>query len=145
MFMKQTLLIADGDAELCYLYRRFFTERGYEVKTSSDGLDCLEKLRRVEPAVLVLDLELRWGGGDGVLAWLREQSPAPGMPVVLTATAGNPLDMAEFKDPPVVDYLPKPFALTALLESIRSTVANKGRREPSNLDRVPGYPGLLVE
>ena len=143
--MKQRLLIADRDAELCEVYRRFLTERGYEVETSTDGLDCLAKLRQVTPAVLVLDLELLWGGGDGVLAWLREESPAPRIPVLLTATAAAPPDMAEFNEPPVVDYLPKPFALAGLLERIRSAVAKKGRREPSNLDRVPGYPGLLVE
>jgi DNA-binding response OmpR family regulator len=85
--MKCTLLIAEGDAELCEVYRRFFTERGYEVETASDGLDCLAKLRRATPAALVLDRELRWGGGDGVLAWLREQSEAFTLPVVLTTTA----------------------------------------------------------
>jgi hypothetical protein len=42
------------------------------VETASDGLDCLKKLRRATPAALVLDLKLHWGGGDGVLAWLRE-------------------------------------------------------------------------
>jgi DNA-binding response OmpR family regulator len=68
--MNQTLLIAEGDAELCDVYRRFFARQGFDVETASDALDCVEKLRRVPPAVLVLDWELRWGGGDGVLAWL---------------------------------------------------------------------------
>ena len=71
--MKQTMLIADGDAELCDHYRNFATEHGYDVETSSDGLDCVRKLRQVTPTVLVLDMELRWGGGDGVLGWLREE------------------------------------------------------------------------
>lgn len=44
--MNQTVLIADSDAELCELYRCFLTERGYEVETSSDGLDCMRKLRQ---------------------------------------------------------------------------------------------------
>ena len=48
--------------------------------------------------------------------------------------------MAAFNDPPVVDYLPRPFTLAGLLERIQSAVANKGRREPSNLDR-----GRLIE
>ena len=136
--MIQTLLIADGDAELCDVYRRFLTAGGYEVETSSDGLDCLGKLRQLTPAALVLDLELRWGGGDGVLAWLREECPALGMPVVLTATAGYPLDLAQFEDPPVVDSLPKPFSLTALLESVRSAVARRELKKSSNLNGVPG-------
>jgi len=137
MHVNQTLLIAEGDAELCDIYRRFLTDRGYKVETSSDGLDCLKKLHRVKPAVLVLDLELRWGGGDGVLARLREEGIAPVMPVVLTATAGYPIDMVEFDHPPVVDYLPKPLMLTAFLESVRSAVAKERRREPSSLNGVP--------
>ena len=137
--MKPRLLIADRDAELCEAFRRFLTERGYEVETSTDGLDCLAKLRQVTPAVLVLDLELFWGGGDGVLAWLRAEHSASKIPVLLTATAAAPPDMAELNEPPVVEYLPKPFALTALLESVRSAVTRSGRREPSNLNRVPRY------
>ena len=140
--LTPTLLMADGDAELCNLYRQFFTKRGYEVESSSDGLDCLRKLRQVTPAVLVLDLELRWGGGEGILAWLREENPAPGIPVILTATAGYPQAFASFIEPPVVDYLPKPFTLTTLLEKVRSAVAENRRREPSHRHRV--CPELFI-
>jgi DNA-binding NtrC family response regulator len=133
--MKPTLLIAEGDAELRHVYQRFLTERGNEVETASDGLDCLEKLRQVRAAVLVLDRELRWGGGDGVLACLREQRAPSEVAVVLTATAGYPTDAGEDIEPPVVKVLPKPFGLTALLESVRAAVAAKRREEPCN--RIP--------
>jgi DNA-binding NtrC family response regulator len=126
--MKQTLLIANGDGALCDIYRRFLVECGYAVETSSDGLNCLRKLRQAKPAVLVLDMELRWGGGDGVLAWLREESPAHGIPVILTATAGYPRDFSGSVEPPVVDFLPEPYALRALLESVRFAVANEQKR-----------------
>lgn len=102
------------------------------METSTDDLDFLAKLRQVTPAVLVLDLELIWGGVDGVLAWLREENSAPQIPVLLTATSAAPPVMAEFNESPVVDYLPKPFALAVLPESVRSAVARSGRREPSD-------------
>ena len=88
--MKSILLIAESDAELRDAYRTFLTGRGYDVETATDGLDCLEKLRRLTPAVCVLARELRWGGADGVLACLREESAGSGVSVVLTTTAGNP-------------------------------------------------------
>lgn len=136
--MKQTLLIADGDAEVCDLQRRFLSERGYQVEAAVDGLDCLTKLRQQKPAALVLDLELRWGGGDGVLDWIREERSMLGIPIILTATAGYPQGKAEFNDSPVVDFLPKPFALTALLECVRFAVAKNGLSQPSNLNRFIG-------
>jgi hypothetical protein len=40
--MKQSLLIADGDAGLCDAYQRFFTNVGYGVETAGDGVKCLE-------------------------------------------------------------------------------------------------------
>ena len=89
------------------------------------------------PAALVLDLELRWGGGDGVLDWMRGEHPTLGVPVILTATLDYSRDFGELIEPPVVDFLPKPFTLSALLETVRYAVVREGRNERSNLQRVP--------
>ena len=138
--MKPTLLIAESDAELRDAYRRLLTGRGYNVETAADGLDCLKKLRRVTPAVLVLDRGLRWGGADGVLAWLREGGATSEVSVVLTATAGNPPDVAGDIEPPVVAFLTKPLGLAALLESVRGLMARTGRERPFNSNRVSAAP-----
>jgi two-component system response regulator AtoC len=124
IFMIQSVLIAEGDGELCAIYKKFLTERGYRVETARDGLDCLANLRRTTPAAVVLDLELRWGGGDGVLAWLREQQALAQLPVVLTATAGSTLAATDAIVPPVVQILPKPFTLMTLLDSVRAAIAS---------------------
>jgi DNA-binding NtrC family response regulator len=142
--MKPALLIAEADGKLRDVCQRFLTERGYDVATASDGLDCLEKLRSVIPAALVLDQDLRWGGGDGVLAWLREESSPSRVPVVLTATAGNLPQVAEVVMPPVIKVLPKPFALTALLESVSAAVAKKGREEPADLKGAAAGSELFI-
>jgi DNA-binding response OmpR family regulator len=142
--MTPTLLIAESDAELRDAYRRFLTGRGYDVETAADGLDCLEKLRRVAPAVLVLDRGLRWGGADGVLSWLREERAASGIAVMLTATASYPPDAAGDVKPPVVGFLPKPFVLTALLKSVRALMARTGRERPFNSNRVSAAPDLFI-
>jgi len=142
--MKPTVLIADGDAVLCAVYQNFLTGRGYNVAIASDGLDCLEKLRRLVPAVLVLDLDLRWGGGDGILAWLREEGAVSGVVVVVTATAADSLAIDGDIQPPVIRFLPKPFALTALLESVCIAVAKKRREARFNLNWAPGYSEVFT-
>ena len=141
--MKPTLLIAESDTELRDACRGFLAGRGYDVETAADGLDCLEKLRWLTPAVCVLDRELRWGGADGVLAWLREQRAGCGVSVLLTATACHPLVVAVDIGPPVVQFLPKPFMLTALLESVRLT-ARMGHEEPSTLNRLSASPEYFI-
>ena len=127
--MNPILLIAESDVELCGLYRKYLGGLGYEVETAADGLDCMEKVDRLRPDVLLLDLELRWGGGDGVLAWLREEAVS-GVTVVLTATAGSPADFAAHIKPPVIEFLPKPFSLAALQKTVHSAVGNNRHEEP---------------
>jgi DNA-binding NtrC family response regulator len=121
--MKPRLLIADADAELCQDYACFFAARGFDVETASNGLECVWKIRQRKPAVVVLDLQLRWGGGDGVVAWLREEDIAHRIPVVLTNTANSLQSYAGLVEWPVVRCLEKPFPMTALLESVRSAAA----------------------
>jgi DNA-binding NtrC family response regulator len=126
--MKPRVLIADSDVELGEVYRMFLVRQGYAVDTATHGLECVEKLRRSMPAALVLDLELPWGGGDGVLGWLRDERLS--VPVILTATAGWSPGVAEELVPPAVAFFPKPFSLTALSESVRVAVAKSKSSEP---------------
>jgi len=142
--MKPTVLIADGDADLCDIYRSFLSDRGFAVETASNGLDCLAKLRQLSPPVLVLDRELRWGGADGVLAWLREERFQSVVAVVLTATVDVSPESANNIELPVVRFLAKPFALPALLESVRAAVAEKKQEEPLiDWDRGAAFPELF--
>jgi two-component system phosphate regulon response regulator PhoB len=140
--MKPTLLIADSDAELCDLFKRFLIKRGYDVETASDGLDCLAKLRRTKPVAVVLDMGLHWGGGSGVLACLREDWTTRGLAVVVTATAGHPLDTSDVREPPVIGSLRKPFTLPALLDNVRFAVA-KGQEVAEKSGRIPASPELF--
>jgi two-component system KDP operon response regulator KdpE len=141
--MKPMVLMAEGDAELCDLYKKYIAARGYEVETASNGLDCLKKLRCLMPAVVVLDMDLRWGGGNGVLAWLREERATSEVAVILTAPAGYPLDAAEVMEPPVVRFLCKPFGLTGLLESIGSAVA-QGQAAARNVEHALAGSELFI-
>jgi DNA-binding response OmpR family regulator len=118
LFMKPVLLLAFGDAERCQVNRQFLEEQGYEVITSADGLDCVQKVRKHRPAVVVLDLELRWGGGDGVLALLREEGGAL-PPVIVTAPDTASGRLLELTGPPVIHFLVHPFPLPLLLDRIR--------------------------
>jgi DNA-binding response OmpR family regulator len=121
--MPVPLLIADADPAWSKRMGYFCSRHGHEVEMASGGLECLVKLRRSPSAVLVLDLGLPWGGGDGVLARLREEAAGRPLPVVLlTGTA--PVDaVAPLLTAPVVGYLRKPIALNALLESVRAVAA----------------------
>jgi DNA-binding response OmpR family regulator len=161
--MIMQLLIADSDTLALDRCRGYFANRGYQVEVAADGLKCLDGLRRVPPDILVIERELLWGGGDGVLACLREDKFRWPHTVVLTTSefAG---DGSSEIEPPVKVVLHKPFSLSSLWEAIRRAqygdtnlaarflghtqqmaVLERRRRERDlglDLARQPRFPGI---
>jgi len=114
--MKLNVLVAETDEDLAEAICSQLLAHEGEVHVARSGLECLEKVRRFSPQVLVLAEELLWGGGCGVLACLRELNFGCCPAVVLTATPLNEHRLTRF--PPVVECLLKPVPLARLLHSI---------------------------
>ncbi|HLW64667.1 MAG TPA: response regulator [Gemmataceae bacterium] len=132
--MTATVLMADPDADLCDLYQIFLSDYGYEVETAADGLECVEKLRYLEPKLILLDTGLTWGGADGVLAWLRKERWLSPIPVIVTANSGNPSTVACDNDPPVIACLLKPFSADDLLECLHAAIFPRQREKQGHAD-----------
>jgi CheY-like chemotaxis protein len=81
-----TALFADADRESRDLHAWLLSSYGFQVDTASNGLQCLAKLSHSLPDLLILDLELPWGGGDGVLALIRQDLRLLPSRVVLTSS-----------------------------------------------------------
>jgi CheY-like chemotaxis protein len=112
------LLVADSDPFVRERSRGYFGNRGYQVETAADALECLDLLRRIPPDVLVLEWELLWGGGDGVLAYLRENR-CRWPETVIATTAPADADLSPRLEAPVKAVLKRPFSMATLFEVIR--------------------------
>lgn len=111
-----TTLFTDADRASRDVYDWLLTSYGFQVETASDGLECLAKLRQFVPDLLILDLDMPWGGGDGVLGVIREDRRLLPIRVVLTSAIAPMHVLEGLASPPVVQALTKPFQLSALFE-----------------------------
>lgn len=68
-------------------YQQTLNEAGFTARITNDGLECVAVLRAFRPDVLVLDPNIPWGGGDGVLA-VRDEEPGLNQNLVMIVTAG---------------------------------------------------------
>jgi DNA-binding response OmpR family regulator len=122
------VLIADTDDEFLEILQSFLRGRGHAVEIAGDGLECLTMLREFAPDMLVLDRDLLWGGGDGVMAYMREDPSLAGVPVVFVADEDASDKPAGFYS----RWLQRPFRLSDLLARINSvacstTLSNSAR------------------
>jgi two-component system cell cycle response regulator len=121
--MSLRVLVADRDTALLEMYRAYLSWDGFSIITASTGLGCMVKLRAHAPDVLVLELDLLWGGGSGVLASMRDDPELANIPVIVLSN--EPEDYSPCADvvPPVQEYLVKPQSPPALANAIRQLVA----------------------
>ncbi len=79
-----TILIVDDEVKTCELLKRFLESKGYKVITSNNGEDALEKVRNVNPDIMLLDQKMPGMEGMEVLRKTGEINPAT-MIIICTA------------------------------------------------------------
>jgi DNA-binding response OmpR family regulator len=121
------ILIATADRSLLAAYCDALLQSGYRVGAATDGLSCLGLLRDAVPQAAILDRALLWGGGDGVLALMRQEASFVRVPVIAFTTRDD--GALGFIDFPVDMYLPTP----PTPESLTATVRTLLHRQPSAL------------
>jgi DNA-binding response OmpR family regulator len=121
------VLVADTDRNLQAIFRKLFAEYSYDVEISDTGIECLQKLRESPPELLVIDLHIPWGGGDGVLAAMRDDFHLRKVPVVLAAREDSVARLVGLASSSVVKMVVKPFSRTSILDVVRLATARRGR------------------
>jgi DNA-binding NtrC family response regulator len=118
---QRRILLADQDEQVLADYHAYFNKHGYEVVTCRDGVSCADALRNRSADVMVLDPDLPWGSGDGVLALMGE-GDLPSVPVILLA-APSPRRFPSGRFP-IRAFLTKPVMPDHLEETIVWAVSN---------------------
>lgn len=139
--MKPRLVATDPDSVFLEIYQDYFPKFGFEVATAGDGLECLELLRDFVPDVLILSLELLWGGADGVLAIVREEPEMQPIPVVLAVDGRIRTKALKHVLPSVVRFLRKPFRSRDLRAIVKTALQARADRLVAG---AIGLPPVLI-
>jgi len=126
--MKEKILIIEDDEGILRFLRRGMSFEGYQVETSIDGQDGLNKAREWHPDLVILDWMLPGMDGLEVCRRLRGSGPLP----ILMLTAKDMVqDRVQGLDSGADDYMVKPFELDELLARVRALLR---RTQP---ERIP--------
>jgi CheY-like chemotaxis protein len=115
----RSLLVVDDDPSILGLLKTIFEREGFSVNTATNGLEALEKARTVEPDAIVLDLCMPVMNGHEFLHAWRQTTPQTTVPVVAISAYGI---SQTAEDLGVEAFLPKPFDMLALLDTVAAMV-----------------------
>jgi DNA-binding response OmpR family regulator len=113
-----TVLLAEDDAAIAEPLSRALQREGYAVEVATDGAAALERVRRGQVDLLVLDLGLP--GMDGLEVCRRVRLDDPDLPVLMLTARTDEVDFVVGLDAGADDYVGKPFRLAELLARVRA-------------------------
>jgi DNA-binding response OmpR family regulator len=113
--MRRILLVED-DAEAVRMLGYALRENGYELATAATGYLALSEVAKRDPDLILLDLYLSGGMNGG--EFLAEYRRGGGRAKVIVISGAARGDLIA-RDLVVEEFIPKPFNLERLLESVR--------------------------
>lgn len=133
-----TVLVVDDDPHVRRFLRTTLAGHGHAVAEAGTVAEAIDAIRRVRPAVVLLDLGLP--DGDG-LAVLRAIPPEDRPPIIVLSARGQEGDKVIALDAGAEDYLTKPFGASELLARIRVVL----RRGFTARAAEPGGDGGILQ
>ena len=131
-YVQPRVLIADDDAVVRDVVRRYLERDGLEVRVAGDGSEALRVLGTERIDVAVLDVMMPGPNGLTLCRTLRQGGDYT-VPVILLTALSEEDDRIAGLEAGADDYLTKPFSPRELALRVRSVL----RRAPSTPSTVP--------
>jgi DNA-binding response OmpR family regulator len=117
---KHTILWVDDEIQLLRPHIMFLEQKGYEVKTATNGVDALEIIKHEYIAAALLDEMMDGLDGLAVLEKIRELRP--GMPAIMITKNEEESLMEDAIGKEISDYLTKPINPSQVLISLKKNL-----------------------
>jgi adenylate cyclase len=140
MRVPPRVLVADDVPDNLDILQTRLISQGYEVKTASDGVEALEKVHKLLPDLVLLDIMMPKMDGIEVVKRLKADTSLPFIPVILVTARADAQDIIAGLEAGGDDYLTKPVDHAALSARVRSMLRIKALH-----DTVRGQAQRLEE
>ena len=113
------VLIADDDPNVHQSLSPYFRREGYEIFSSYDGEDAVEKARSLKPDMIILDIMMPRKDGLAVCREIRREA---NIPVIMLSAKGEEFDKLLGLELGADDYITKPFSPREVLARVKAVL-----------------------
>ncbi|MEO1536250.1 MAG: response regulator [Pseudomonadota bacterium] len=136
------ILLVDDDPGIRELLSDFLTKEGFALETASDADEMDEKLTRIAPDLIVLDLMLP--GEDGI-SICRRLSRDRATPIIMLTAKNDEIDRILGLEMGADDYVAKPFGPRELLARIRAVLRRAATPKHEDTNQRLAFDGFVVD
>lgn len=116
---SKRILVVDDERHIVRLIQVNLEREGYQVLTSFDGKDGLQKAKTEHPDLVVLDVMMPFMDGFEVLKSMKADPATASIPVIMLTAKAQDADVFRGWSSGVDCYLTKPFNPMELLTFVR--------------------------
>jgi UDP-3-O-[3-hydroxymyristoyl] N-acetylglucosamine deacetylase len=117
---KERILIVEDETNIAASLKNILSDEGYEVDTTGDGLDALEKIQSDPPDLLILDIWLP--GMDGIEVLKSVKTFHPEIEVLIISGHGTIDTAVQATKLGAFDFIEKPFSLEHITQSVEAAL-----------------------
>jgi DNA-binding response OmpR family regulator len=118
--MKGCVLLIEDEPAIAKPIRYALQEEGYDVALAVSGEEGLEKAKKHNPDIIILDLMLPGLPGEQVCKEIRKSENISGVPVIILTAKDTDVDKVICQVIGANCYITKPFNMGELLAKIAS-------------------------
>jgi len=115
---KGKILVVDDEVNITQILEFSIGAEGYEVVTASNGEEAIDKARREQPDLIILDVMMPKIDGYEACRILKSNPLTKSIPVVLLTAKGRDIDKRLGYEVGATDYIIKPFSPNKLIDRI---------------------------
>ena len=133
--VKSKVLVVDDEPEAVELVEFNLKGAGYEVSTASDGAEALNKARRIQPNLVILDVMMPEIDGMEVCKLLRRDPATSGIPIIMLTAKASEVDRVLGLELGADDYVVKPFSPRELVLRVKKLL-DRGKPAESAKEKM---------
>lgn len=114
--LNKLILVVDDEPDLREMIQYQLASQGFKVETAVNGLDALDKLKTINPNLIILDMNMPEMGGQEFFRKISDLHNIPQYPIL--ALTANVSIKGLFQEFNVEGYIAKPFTFEELLRAI---------------------------
>ena len=136
--MSQRVWLADDDTSVRWVIRRALSSLGCQVREFENGQALIDALHTDEQAPALVISDVRMPGLDGMDLLAQLHCQHPHLPVIIITAYANLDSSVNAHAGGAFDYLPKPFDIDQLLDSVQRALQAGLNASEDNPDEAPG-------
>jgi len=119
---RQKVLIIEDEADIRELIKFNLEQEGFTVEEAGSGAEGLDRIKRRQPDLLLLDLMLPGMPGLEICRILRGNTETASLPILIVTAKGTEVDKVLGLEMGADDYVVKPFSPRELIARVKAVL-----------------------